>query len=390
MTGLTTYKLLPPGNVPPDNAATLSFHFGHQGIGIEEAGETLPSDSLFAALVAQAAHLDGARLDAEGTLAFAQPFVTGTPPFVLSSLFPRLGELLLLPRPSLPLVAPEPKQTWWDEIGKGFKKLRYLSPRLFADVCAGRPFTDAPIIMQGGKVWITPTEAATLPKPWAQESRESPSVWRQRLAAKDHNIWEIEQVSRVTVDRVTNASAYYKVGRVTYAPGAGLAFVVRFNDATARAGFVQLLDVLAESGLGGRRSSGYGAFRWAGGPELTLDLGRPGGRAVLLSRYLPRDEELAFLRHDHAAYKLERVGGWVYSQGRPSQRRQRIMMVTEGSVLHVGDATVRGRVEDVAPNYRKSRTPHPLFKRGAGTAHPVYRSGLALALPIPDTKEERS
>jgi len=375
MTGLSTYKLAPPAG-----AATLSFHFGRQGIGLEEVGESLPSDSLFAALVTQAALL--AAPEPDGVLAFARPFVHGTPPFALSSLFPRLGDLPLLPRPALRLPVLDEQQR--QRIGKGFKQLRYLSPVLFAAVCAGRPLADEPLVMQGGKVWLTPAEATALPEPWCPASRESTAAWRQRLA--ETPIWSIESVPRVTVDRASSASAYYEVGRVTYAPGAGLALLARFDDETVRPTFEQLLDLLAESGLGGRRSSGYGAFSWQPGPELALELGQPGGRAVLLSRFLPRDEELDALRGAGASYQLVRVDGWVFSMGRPSQRRQRVMMVAEGAVLAMAADEVCGRVVDVRPIYTEGR-PHPQLGSGPGTEHPVYRSGLALALPIPAREE---
>lgn len=377
MTGLTTYHL-----VPPEGQASLGFHFGRQGIGLEEASETLASDSLFAALVAQAAHLESPAPGREP--AFATPFVNGTPPFVLSSLLPRLDTLILLPRPALKLPMSETQRR---KIGKGFKKLRYLSPQLFADVCAGRPFADEPLIMQGGKVWLSREEARGLPSPWKQVSSESDEAWLARLQATP--IWSIEAVPRVTVDRASNTSAYYEVGRVVYALGAGLALLVRYADPEAQGQFEHLLTLLGESGLGGRRSSGYGAFAWAAGPTLALDVGAPGQRVVLLSRYLPREDELACLQHEHAAYQLVNVGGWLFSPGQPAQRRQRIRMVAEGSVLATGATPVYGRIADVRPDYSLSSREHPIFKCGKGTPHPVYRSGLALTLPIPDPKEVR-
>src|SRR6266511_1481501 len=84
----------------------LALHFGRQGIGYEEAAETWPSDSLFAALVTQAASLEG--LDPLGSEppAFARPFLGDTPPLVHSSLFPRIGDVTLLPRPALPPSIP--------------------------------------------------------------------------------------------------------------------------------------------------------------------------------------------------------------------------------------------------------------------------------------------
>ena len=388
MSVLTTYYLQPPKDraallQPPEDRAALSFHFGRQGIGMEEASETLASDSLFAALVAQAVLLDPRNLGSDGGPAFAQPFVSGTPPFALSSLFPRLGDLILLPRPALELKMVDHLRS---EIGKGFKKLRYLSPKLFSAICTGRQIASKPIIMQKGKVWLSQEEAEKLPNPWGKQPKEDKEPWFARL--RETPIWEIESLPHVAVDRVSNASAYFEVGRVTYAPGSGLALLVRFAEPTGQAQFERLLDLLGESGLGGRRSSGAGAFHGVRGTTPDLNLGTPGSRQVLLSRYLPRPDEREALRSKQASYQLVNVGGWLYSTGKPAQRRQRVRMVAEGSVLDGAkvDGPIRGTVVDVRPVYTAEK-PHPQLRSGNGTAHPVYRSGLALALPIPDNKE---
>ncbi|MEI7771839.1 MAG: hypothetical protein WCI67_17740, partial [Chloroflexales bacterium] len=143
-------------------------------------------------------------------------------------------------------------------------------------------------------------------------------------------------------------------------------------------------------GLGGRRSSGAGAFIWRRGPDLAFDLGEAGGRQVLLSRYLPRADELEALRSERASYQLVNVGGWLYSTGKPAQRRQRVRMVAEGAVLDGAAITgpLRGMVLDVRPKYAAEK-PHPQLGSGNGTNHPVYRSGLALALAIPDQEGTR-
>lgn len=372
MNDLVVYHL-----VPPPERRTLSFHFGRQGIGLEETGETFPSDSFFAALVAQDVLVGG-----DGSLASA--FLGDTPPLYHSSLFPRLGDLPLLPRPALPLIVPD--DTLRAAIGKGFKRLRYLSPALFADVCAGRPITNAPVMLQGGRVWVTLAEAKALnAPPWRRAANESDTSWQQRLAHEA--IWSVTGVPHVTVDRVSCASAYYEVGQVTFAPEAGLALLVRFTDPAYRPRFERLLDLLGDSGLGGRRSSGSGAFAWHVGASLAIDLGASEKRVVLLSRYLPRPDELAALRSTGSAYRLVNVGGWLFSPGEMSQRRQRVRMIVEGSVLDASAGALRGCIVDVRPDYSKSG-PHPLLGAGFGTPHPVYRSGLALTVPIPDWKEE--
>lgn len=52
-------ELIPYVVEPVHPHTALSFHFGLRGIGYEEADETWPSDSLFAAMVSEAARLEG-------------------------------------------------------------------------------------------------------------------------------------------------------------------------------------------------------------------------------------------------------------------------------------------------------------------------------------------
>lgn len=375
MPSLTVYHV-----TPPPSSATLALHFGRQGVGYEEASETWSSDALFAALVAQAALLEG--LDTQGTAAplFARPFLTEAPPLRHSSLFPRIGALVLLPRPALPLVIPNPALR--TRIGKGFKKLRYLSPALFRAACAGEALADEPLALQGGRVWLTLAEAQALEWPWAGPPRETEAQLRTRLWARP--IWTIEQVPHVAIDRATNASAFYEVGRVVFAAGCGLALLVAYHDLAWQRRLEGLLELLGESGMGGKRNSGYGACAFTRAEQGLAFADAPdGGRVALLARYLPRQDEVAVLREPGSAYQLVTIGGWLWSGGVPAQRRQQITMLAEGSVLAPppGQSLV-GQIADVRPDYGRLSTQHPIYRRGVGSPHPVYRSGLALTVAV--------
>ncbi|NJM08350.1 type III-A CRISPR-associated RAMP protein Csm4, partial [Candidatus Gracilibacteria bacterium] len=282
---------------PRRKSAALRFHFGRQGVGLEETSETLASDSLFAALVAEAAMLSPAR-GSKGEPSWATPFAEGTPPLRHSSLLPRLGDLVLLPRPLLKL---EGTDVLHETIGKGFKKLRYLSPRLFAAVCAGEQIDAAPLILQGGKVWISAEEAGSLREPWRAKPGENERSWRARLAATP--IWSVDEVPRVTVDRVSSAAAYYEVGCVSYAPEAGLALLVRFDAPDSKAPFEHLLTLLGESASAGGAASAMGPFSYKQKDDLELTTPQHSSRSVLLSRYIPPDEEIASLRDERASYQ---------------------------------------------------------------------------------------
>jgi CRISPR-associated protein Csm4 len=182
-------------------------------------------------------------------------------------------------------------------------------------------------------------------------------------------LWQIDATPRVTLDRLSQASAYYEVGRIIFSPGAGLSVGVMFDDPQAQPVFERLLTLLGESGLGGKRTNGYGAFTWQRGAPLSLDLPQPHRRAVLLSRYIPTPDELAFVRDESSTYQLVNVGGWFLAADGTTYRRQSIMMIAEGAVLTCANVLPRGQIIDVRPD--------------VNLPHPIYRSGLALAIGLP-------
>ncbi|GIV64640.1 MAG: hypothetical protein KatS3mg045_1979 [Bellilinea sp.] len=159
------------------------------------------------------------------------------------------------------------------------------------------------------------------------------------------------------------------MGRISFAVGAGLSLLVAFADAQARPSFEHLLTLLGESGLGGKRTNGYGAFAWQHGTALTLDLPSPHKRAVLLSRYIPTPTELPLVRNERSTYQLTRVSGWFLAADGSTYRRQAVMMLTEGAVLVCDERLPGGQILDVRPD--------------ASVSHPIYRSGLALAVGLP-------
>jgi CRISPR type III-A-associated RAMP protein Csm4 len=110
-----------------------------------------------------------------------------------------------------------------------------------------------------------------------------------------------------------------------------------------------LLTHLGDRGLGGERSVGYGQFEME---ETDLDLGLPpvdGGRALSLSRYLPRREELPDALQGTAAYRLAPVAGWLGAPGREARRRRQVRFLVEGAVFEPVGPGPWGRLADVQP-----------------------------------------
>ncbi len=291
---LQAWKLMPRGGL----------HLGREGLEQETSAESFPSDSLFAALVAQAAQLYGAQGAADLLAAFE-----GEPPFRLSSLFPVLGDLPLLPRPFVRPSAsvndsPEPVTS-----RKRLKKLAYVSPAVFADLLEGK--TLGQLLAKGvslheERVLVAQRETALLP------------AWLQSLAPlvrAGSPLWNTDTVPRVTIDRISSASSIYRVGRTTFAESCGLwllADVLSGGDLLE-----ELLTQLGDVGIGGERSAGYGGFTITSmsPPAITLWDGQ--ASAVTLSRYNPTQEEIQAGVLKGASYDLVDVGGWMQAPGPP-------------------------------------------------------------------------
>jgi len=365
---------------------TLQFkgglHVGTRGVNLEEAGISIPSDSLFAAI------LSTLRLAGENVKDFADAYVAD-PPFLLTSAFPYAGGVRFYPMPAdaARLFGPAAAATLGKKLGKvawfsegllreALKKGN-LDYWLFPDSDTEPPKTGARL--QGYSLWLKVDEIASLPtdiqKDFAREEKHRHALARQ-------TVWKAMRVPRVTIDRHTSAANIFHAGKVEFAEGCGLWFGVhwrkpeaeyagrKFKDALERT-----LKMMQDDGVGGERTTGYGAFTLADGkaPIAFSNEVKPGGLAYLLSRYHPHgDEALTALNDPRAAYRLTPVAGWLHTYDGVSQRRKRVFLVEEGGLIRSGQG-VMGDVADVRPEYNGA----------PGVDHPVYRNGLALALAWP-------
>lgn len=362
---------------------TLSFHggmrVGTRGVNLEEAGLPVPADTLFAALV------DAYRRAGYDPQDLLSPFLQAQPdpPFLISSAFPFAGEVRFFPMPV------DPSRLFSrglpSDRGKEVKRIRCFSQALFEKALAGEPldgwlFPESDIeepqrgaALQGGALWLTVDEIDKLPG-------DFPRGEGRRHALRARKVWAEDEVPRVTVDRLTAASTIYHSGRISFAKGCGLWFGVhwRKEDERMKEVFARALAVLEDDGLGGERSSGYGAFCSMKGESFSLPDAAPGQLAFLLSRYHPRSEELpAALSSPQAAYQLDAVGGWLKSPDGPAQRRKRVRLVSEGSLVALPNDRAGG-LADVTPMYN-----NPL----GDLPHRVYRYGMALAAAWPQKEE---
>ncbi len=331
--------------------AGSSFHFGRQGLGGEVCSVSLPSDSLFAAMTANAAAL----MDDAEFSEWIAPFQKGEPSFFLTSAFPMAGELRFFPKPLASRRTSAPVDS---SFLKKLKKISYLSEKLFFRMLAGESL-DALLkdaeIFQGGSALVSKDELNLLPEAVRKEKR----------------IWSAEKRPRVTLDRETNASMIFFTGYTQFSEGCGLWFALRGNTPDVSGTLTRIFEDLSVSGLGGNRGIGFGSC--AISPVGALDLPEAEkGPWVTLSRYIPASDEMAALADEKASYSIESVGGWLNSAGIKAERRKIVPMIAEGSVLGPCAKQAPGTLADV----------QPVYKGTAPVGHPVFRSGFAAPVGI--------
>src|SRR5690606_9543172 len=124
-------------------------------------GESFPSDSLFAALVAVYGDVIGPVDE------FVQPWLDRDPPFLVSSGFPYVGDLALFPMPRLRVTFGAEGET---ASRKALKNIRYVSPIILDQLLSGAPMDAAwsssgpAVALQDGTVWLDERERRHLPE----------------------------------------------------------------------------------------------------------------------------------------------------------------------------------------------------------------------------------
>ncbi len=296
----------------------------HFGAGrLTDSAYTCDAATLFSAMYLEALHMG----EADALLAAARQGE-----FELSDAFPFVGDTLYLPKP---MVAPGTfEQKTAGNAGdsrerKANKKLGYIPADRYADYMAGK------------------FDAA------AELARFKPGI--SSLQAK------------VNLERLDGPDAEpYFIGGFTFAPSAGLYFLVRGSFDLR-----PILEQLSYSGIGGKRSSGYGRFTYALAPGAKLDRALAAapsttGVSVLLSTATPAQDELDDYLLKGARYRLVRKGGFVQSATHSAnpQKKRELCLFAAGSTFA---RRFEGDIFDV------NATPG---------AHPVYRYARAFWMGV--------
>ena len=255
---------------------------------------------------------------------------------LISDAFPYIGECYYLPKPmEKPVVETsfDLPTTGDSRTKKAFKKLEYIRVERMDAYLSGRmdPFSELELFKLG----------------------------------------ESSLTVRVNLERFEKPDAIpYAVGGYSFRPEAGLYFL-----ACGSFSLDSILDSLQYSGIGGKRSSGYGRFYWDEGDSSYFayalkvpgvgDVSSPTGY-MLLSSAMPTNDELSEDLISTARYRIQRKAGYVQSQthAETPQRKRDFYVFSAGSVFK---RTFVGDVYDV---------------NGTPGGHPVYRYARALWMGV--------
>jgi CRISPR type III-A-associated RAMP protein Csm4 len=266
------------------------------------------------------------------------------PPVRFSSFFPFVNGLRLVPPPAHLWPPPPSAKIRW----KGARLIPWSAAEALA---AGRSLAEEEWRVDGYSQCLLPASVSQGPFRFAVRS----------LCA---------------MDRLGGGAEAKRLGCLEFAPGAGMWTWVAFENEQARDRWESLIRaallLLGDSGVGGRRSAGWGGasrveFEESTWPALPVVETEPeGGYQTawwLLSTYTPAEQDPVDWTKGRY-HLLERAGRILDAPGSSFKRPSR--MIAEGSVL-VAPQPPLGQALDVAPD---------------GFSHPVYRAGFALAAEI--------
>ena len=210
------------------------LHLGRRGVGLEETEISIPADTLFSAICQTWRTFYGE----ESLTHFLAQYETDEP-FLLTSAFPFKDDIRFFPKP----LVIDLEVRFSDDDRKKLKKVRYLSEKRFRQIVDGELSASdhADLIrdndlINGGQLWIHNDDKCP------------------------RTVWKTDKRPRVTLDRQSSASEIWHLGGVKFEEGCGLWFAAKFDTEEIQTQIETILHVLGDTGVGGERSAGYGAF----------------------------------------------------------------------------------------------------------------------------------
>lgn len=183
----------------------------------------------------------------------------------------------------------------------------------------------------------------------------------------DDDFGEKELHTKNKVSRIGEDTELYNVEVFRFNKDSGLYFIVQLPEKWKEK-FENVLESLSLTGIGGKKSAGYGQFI----RELKIENYKAdaifshtnlkkistSGKYLLLSSYLPQKDEIEKIKNKENGYQLIKRSGFVnspkYSEN--PQKRKQVYMISSGAVLNFKPA---GRLVDL-----KLHGNHSIYRMG--------------------------
>ena len=310
----------------------IKLHFQssvHFGDGLLESAKLNPTaDTLFSAICHEALSQEGIA----GIDFLVDSVRDGL--LKISDAFPFINQMMLLPKPAEMIRSSDISDTDDSSAKKMFKKLHYLPLQELKKFLAGSMSQDE-----------------------CKKDLELIHTLGKSFLKTNVRIYD-------GMDK--DADPYY-VGGFRFAEGCGLWFLVCTENEQIMQKCIELIHSLGYSGLGGKRSSGYGRFIAEAEepePELTAMLEGKAERYMTLSVALPKEDELEAAIEDASCVVMQRTGfvGSDTFADCPQKKRDMYLFSSGSCFSHV----FAGDVYDVSD----------------GGNHPVYRYAVPLMLRV--------
>ena len=317
-------------------------HFGSEKVGtsLEKVTEICHSDTFFSALCQEILKI----YDESKLTDFVDMVDDGD--LIFSSLLPYNGNELFLPKPILLIDRTERNEenTASSVLKKKMKNLNYVSINDFSRYI---------------------------------ECLKTGSVFD--YDENIYNVCETETYAKVSLNTDSDKNNIYFVGSTYFKKGCGLYVLVAYKNDEQLEFFESVLDSLGYSGIGGKRSSGYGKFeridemyplKGSNLKEENLFYELLEGNCdyyETLSLISPSEQELEDSDFESSFYKLISRNGFVYSTTYTDEntlvKRKSLTMFSEGSCFPF---EIFGEIKDVSDKGN----------------HPVYKNGKALKIGV--------